>query len=151
MALERIEKIFSIFGNFSVIIGIGFAVYQINMAIDSEKRGIAINAISEVKSNGFLKAQTRLAAGPEGEAYINDKSLFLFDLNYVLNTYDALAMYYINHIADRCIIKQGVYQTAFDFEKILDRTNCDNRRRASFDQLLEMMKEEKTCNNVIMK
>ena len=139
MDIDKIEKKFSILGNFAVIVGVIFAIYQINIAIHAEKRGIAIDVISKTKTSEFLQAQTRLASWPECIAYKNDASLLLYDLNYVLNTYDIVAVYFINNIADRCIIKQGVYQTAIDFKKVLDISDCQKDKRISFDRFIEMI------------
>jgi len=135
----------------AIIVGIIFAYIQINQANDLEKRRTAVEAIRQTRSNEFLKAYARLK-----KESLKTKQIVIFpnkgnytidDVNYVINIYDYIAILYISNIADRCLIKDAVYEAGKDSSGIFDQILIDGNPypkeyRKNLDTFLLLMEKE---------
>jgi hypothetical protein len=138
---KKIEKAISILANIAVISGIIFAFAQIMQSNNFEKRRISIEAVSQTRSNDFLKAYTRLITAYRSKK-VEDQTSLIDDLNYVMNVYDTIAILYISELADKCIIKDTVYPDTKELSPILDVMSYPNEYRKHFDALLGFMEKE---------
>ena len=140
---KMIERVISILANIAVISGIIFAAIQITQSNKSEKRRIAIEAVSPTRSNDFLKAYARLKTAISIDSIdVEDQTSLIDDLNYVMNVYDNIAIMYISDLADRCIIKNAVYSAIREFSSILEAMSYPEEYRKNFDTLLDLMEKE---------
>ncbi|GEM_PF-2386032 len=141
--VKIIERAISFLANIAVISGIIFASIQITQSNKSEKRRIAIEAVSPTRSNDFLKAYARLKTAISTDSIdVEDQTSLIDDLNYVMNVYDNVAIMYISDLADRCIIKNAVYSAIREFSSIVDTLSYPKEYRKNFDTLLALMKQE---------
>lgn len=141
----RLERLLSILANTAVIAGIIFAFFQIIQTNQAEKRRIAIEAIRQVRTNEFLKANDELKTA-YATRHIGDEQTLLDNLNYVMNVYDNIAIMYINNLADRCVVKNSIYSGAKEFAPVLGFLKSPERYRNNFDMFIEHM-ERKDCGD----
>lgn len=138
---KKIEKLISILANVAVICGIIFALVQITQANKSEKRRISIDAVSQTRSNDFLKAYARLKTAYTSQE-VKDHTSLIDDLNFVINVYDNIAILYINDLADKSIIKANIYPTAKELSSILDAMSYPKEYKKNIETLLVLMEKE---------
>ena len=159
--LKLAERIASIVASIAVIVGIPIALVQlyqtdkfqketITLAGITEKRRIAIEAVDRTRSTEFLKAyrilkvtyHTRYAEPVKKRSLEEDQAL-IDSLNYVMNTYDSIAIMYINNLADRCIIKDSIYSGSKEIATFCDSFLYPEEERKNFNNLLALMEREK--------
>lgn len=136
--LIKIERIISIIANISVIVGIIFVFIQIIQSNHFERRRIAIETISQTRSNEFLKAYTRIKTYHNSKQ-VKDYNSLVDDINYVINAYDNIANLYINNLADKCIIKRSVFSATKELSPILDSMEYPVEYRKNFDKFIILM------------
>lgn len=141
--VKTVERSFSLLANAAVVTGIGFALYQLHQSNTFEKRRIGIEAVSQTKSAEFLKAYRMLKSAEETRQVADEEKIALVDsLNHVMNVYDNIATLYINDLADKCIIKNGVYSGAKEMAPISDSLSYPAKYRKHFDFFLGLMEQE---------
>lgn len=136
--VDRIAKSLSMGANAVVIAGIIVAFIQFYYAKRSEKVQNAINAVNETRSRDFLQAYTRLKTASESKKPA-DTTTLIDDLNYVMNTYDSIALLYINGLADRCVIRNGTYAASKEMSSISKSMSYPTEYRANFDRFVALM------------
>ena len=172
--VDQAEKITSIIANILIILGLIFALVQIIQVGRIEKRRIAIEAIEKIRTPEYIKAVARLKTitnfvKKEGikpipisltqdrerlETILNSieiegieltNILLIDDINYILNTYDNLAILYINDLVDKQIIENNVCENILEISDTLDFFECPDltRYRRNFDRFLKIMEKEK--------
>lgn len=158
--IEKTRKITSLIANLTIIIGIIFAGIQLWQTKDINRKQVAIEAVSKTKTDDFLKAYARLKTIYKidninmqmviqrvyNDDYIQSKILMIDDINYIMNTYNNIAILYLNEIADKDIIKSSIYSEMREFsnilENILDKSAYPNGYRKNFDMLLESLEKK---------
>jgi hypothetical protein len=148
--LRAIERKVSILASLAIVAGVFFAISQIRLSSAIEKRRVAVEAVRQIRSAEFIKAFRRLKTVYQTrQVDEKDKDSVIDSLNHVMNVYDDIAVVYINDIADKCIIKDGVYLSAMEMSDIsaaLSASPPENRNppenRKHFDLLLKLMGEE---------
>jgi hypothetical protein len=110
---------------------------QLNQAKRLDEKRVALDAVNRTKEKDFLRAFARLKtvsrhANPDGiddkvldtvygRGDRNEKIILLTDdVNFILNTYDNIAMLVRNKLGDLDILRQGAYPEARELSKILD-------------------------------
>ena len=111
--MNIMERLVKVVANLVVIAGIIIGILQLYQAKSSEKRQNTINAVSQTRSNDFLKAHARLKVAQKSK-YNQTEVSMVDDMNYVLNTYDNIALLYINDLIDRCMIKDASYNAVVE-------------------------------------
>lgn len=136
--IDKISKWLSIGANAVVIIGIILAFVQFSHMKRNEKIQNAINALNQTRSSEFLKAYTRLKTAQRGRN-TQDTQTLIDDLNYVMNTYDNIALLYINDLADRCVIKGGTHTATKEVSSIFEALSYPKENRNNFDRFVALM------------
>jgi len=139
--LNRIEKLVSMTANAVVIAGIFVAVFQLYQVKRTEKAQNAINAINQTRSSDFLKAYANLKTAYNSKK-VEDNTSLVDNLNYVMNTYDHIALLYINDLADRCLIRNATYSVIKEISPICDAMSYPMEYRKNFDRVLVLMEKE---------
>ena len=139
--LGKIERLLSMTANVVVIAGIFIAVFQLYQARVSEKAQNAINAINQTRSSDFLRAYARLKTAYNSKN-VGDAASLIDDLNYVMNTYDHIALLYMNNLANRCVIKNATYLAITEISPICDSMSYPKEYRKNFDKLLVLMDKD---------
>lgn len=140
----EVNPIITFLMNLSVIVAVILGFLQLNQSNRSDERLHAIEAVKQTRTVEFLKALTRLTEGFENT---NNDSMETFrdDLNYVMNTYDNIAILYLNDIVDKCIIKEAIESGLNNFIDILDSINFPVEYRKNID-LLKSELNRLLCN-----
>lgn len=119
---DKLLNVIKFTTNLSVIVAIIFGISEILQNKETERRKIAIEAVAKTRSIDFIKSFTRLKT-----AYISNKNIeiisdstYIDDLNYLMNTYDNIAILYKHDIADKNIIKQSIESNLIEFSKIIN-------------------------------
>ncbi len=139
--LERSEKAVAMIANVFVIAGILIAVIQLCQSRQTERTQNAINTINLTRSSEFLKAFARLKTAVETQTVL-DKVGLIDDLNFVMNTYDNMALLYINDVADRCVLKNAIHPSLREIVDISDAFLYPKGSRQNVDKVLELMRNE---------
>lgn len=139
--IKNLEKLISILANIAVICGIIFVLIQITQANEFEKRRIAIDAVSKTRSNDFLKAFARFKTACSSQE-VKDHTIFIDDLNFIINVYDNIAILYINDLADRAIIKANIYLAAKELSSILNTLTYPKVNNKNFKIFLTSMEND---------
>jgi hypothetical protein len=137
----KLEKPLAMAANVFVIVGIVLAVVSIFMTRQSERRQTAINAINTTRSNEFLKAYARLKTVYNSHQTA-DSVAMIDDLNYVMNTYDNIALLYSNHLADRCLLKDSTYPAVKEILAISDELSYPKESRKNVERVAALMERE---------
>jgi hypothetical protein len=166
--LKLAQRITAILASVAVIAGVCIALIQLHQteslerqrslqAEAAEKRRLAIEAISQARSVEFLRAYRRLT-----EVYLNrhnkppsadrpeerEERMALIDsLNYVMNVYDSIAIIYNHDLADRCIIKENIYDGSRQMARFCDAFQYQANYRKNFDAMLALMETQKCAPN----
>lgn len=98
-----------------MVIGIIFVFIQINQADTSEKRKIAIDAISPIMSNDFTARYATIMRCYRSNEKDRLKGDLSNDLYYVVGVYDNIAILCIYGLADKKIIKEMSYDSIKEF------------------------------------
>ncbi|HEX8129847.1 MAG TPA: hypothetical protein VF527_12155 [Pyrinomonadaceae bacterium] len=139
--IEQLEKTLAMTANTFVIVGIIVAVISLHMTSESEKRQNAITAISTTRSSDFLKAYTRLKTVHQSHETQDAVSL-IDDLNFVMNTYDNIALLYSNHLADRCLIKNSTYPAIKEILSISGALSYPKESIKNLEKVSALMEKE---------
>lgn len=145
-----LSKIVSFLANVAVVGGIYFAYTQINLSVTMEKQRIAIDAVSRARSPEFLKAYRQLKSVCERmppRATEQEKLALADPFNYVVSVYGQTERIYINNIADRCIIRDGVLSGVKEVtDKIcgqcLTTTTCTPEYQTRLREFVILMENE---------
>lgn len=139
--LSKLARYLAMAADIVVICGIFVAFLHLYLENRSEKVQNAINAIAQVRTNDFLKAYARLktAYNLKNVELSND---LIDDLNYVMNTYDHLALLYINKLADKCVIKDATYVALKEITPMCSSMSYPKEYRKNIDKLLKLMDKE---------
>jgi hypothetical protein len=141
--VRNLERAFSFFANVAVVVGIGFAVYQVRQTDVTERRRIAIEAVGQTRSPEFLTAYRRLKdAYASKQVNAGDSERLLDSLNHVMNVYDNVAILYAYGVGDRCIIKAGIESGAREVSPIAASFSYPDKYRDNFNSLLLLMERE---------
>lgn len=139
--ISQLAEPLQMLANVFVIVGILVAVISLFMTRESEKRQNAINAINTTRSSEFLKAYARLKTVYTSHQ-AGDSVTMIDDLNYVMNTYDNIAMLYSNHLADRCLIKDSTYPAIKEILAISDELSYPKESRKNVERVAALVEEE---------
>ncbi|MCB9052416.1 MAG: hypothetical protein H6556_23520 [Lewinellaceae bacterium] len=113
-------------------------------AIDLNKRQEAINAIYQVKENKMLEARARLAffavesfsqkdragfLGALNSVYSHNdtarnKMEFTYDINYLFNVFDNIALMHKNELVDQKIIKGSICEEVREFKYVYSKAKA---------------------------
>lgn len=140
----KVRNWISVITNIAVIAGIIFAYVQIKQANRTEKRRIAIEAVSLTRTAEFLKAYSILKTAYNTKK-VEDKNQLIDKLNYVMNVYDNIAILFINDLGDKCIIKNAVYPGVTEFYAILNSMQYPYEYKKNVNTLVEILKDV-DCN-----
>lgn len=141
--VQTLEKPFALLANVVVVLGIIFALVQYIQSNRAEKRRLAIEAVSQTRSNDFLKAYSNLKAAYRDGRIEGEPTSIKDDINYVMNVYDHIALLYINDLADRCIIRNSIHPAVKDLLPICDAMSYPKKYREHLDTLLNLMEQER--------
>ncbi len=125
----------TILSNLAVLSGIIFGVIQIRQNTTSEKRIIAIEAISQLESRDFLKAFARLKTVYK-EKQFSDKKLLIDDLNYIMGIYERISLLYMQDLAERSILKSAICPQLKETITIIESLNYPDKYRVNFNDLI---------------
>jgi hypothetical protein len=106
--LEASQQITAILANLVVVagtVGVVLAYRQWQDAKRAEITQAAITAMSQTRTPEFLKAYSRLVRVQRHPADATPDS---DDVDYVVNTYDQIALLYLNGVVDRCLVKRAI-------------------------------------------
>jgi hypothetical protein len=144
--LSKIEKPISLLANLATIagiVGLFIALFQFQQSKKSEKTQNAINAISQTRSSDFLKAYARLkTAHNSNSVKAEDTASLIDDLNFVVNTYDNIALQYINNIADRCVLAIAINSGIKEILPVCDKMSYPKEYKKNIDKLLALMERD---------
>ena len=149
-SFKNFVQVVGLLANIAIIVGIAFAFIQIKQANQTERKRVAIEAVRQTRSNEFTQAHTRLRTIYVSQ-HLNTENLnsIIDDLNYTMNVIDDIAILYINDIADKCIIKNMIYDSLKEFSPVLDFLSSSlsypDEYRKNFEVLKELMEKE-ACN-----
>jgi|GEM_PF-4207120 len=101
-----IPLVLEVMANLFVVLGVPIALLQIHDSEQSERRRIAIEAVSELRSPRFLEAYTRIidAGQPPNQQNIVADPDLRDDLLYLVSAYKNIACLYRNNLADKRVI-----------------------------------------------
>jgi hypothetical protein len=139
--IDRLEKPLAMTESVFVIVGIILVFVSLYMTDKSEKRQNAINAISTTRSSDFLKAYTRLKTVYNSHE-TKDAAVLIDDLNFVMNTYDNIALQYTNHLADRCLIKNSTYPAIKEMLSISHALSYPKESLKNVEKVSALMEKE---------
>lgn len=126
-----------------VIAGIALGIFQLYQAKLTEKRQNTINAVIQTRSIDFLKAYGRLkAVQKSGQVKDVGSTSVVNDLNYVMNTYDHIALLYMNDLVDRCIVKNTIYSAIEEIMPIWETMKYPKEYRKNIETFKDMMSKE---------
>jgi hypothetical protein len=140
---KKVERVTALLSSVAVVAGVFFAVYQLKQSDAAERRRAAIESGGRTRSAEFLNDYRVLkAAYLRGHISEEEKVSLADPLNYVMNVYDGVALMYINNLADRCIIKDYVYEGAKEMAEISKGLSYPDDYRKNFDLSLRLMEKE---------
>ena len=141
--LNITERLVSVVADIVVIAGIIIGVLQLYQAISSEKRQNTINAVAQTRSNDFLQSYARLKTAHKSN-YNQTEDSVVDDLNYIMNTYDNIALLYISDVIDRCMIKNASYNAVEETLTLSESMKYPAEYSKNIRVFLDMMKK-KVC------
>ncbi len=134
---ERASRVITFSTKLSVIVAVGFGIFQVNYQREVEARKVAIELANATREPGFLRAFSRLKGACAG-AVVEDKQGFVDDLNHVVAVFDNIAILYLNDLADREIVGESIGGKLKEFCGIMDSIEgFPPEERINIDQLHE--------------
>lgn len=112
LSSESTGRWVQVLANVATILGIIFAVVQLRVAIEVDRRQTTANVLRTTRDVGLLQAIRRLeqvksTGRPAAESWTEQ---MISDRDFVLNTYDSLAIYLNADTLDACLVKAHTLQ-----------------------------------------
>ncbi len=140
---ETVERLISIASNIAVIAGIVFAFIQVDQSNQSEKRLVAIEAIRQTRTDDFIKSYTRVKSAFQLKVNIAQDNSLIDDINFIKNTYDNIAILYLNDLGDKNIIREAIYLGVKDFYLTIKGSPLAANISKSLKTFIDKMESEK--------
>ncbi len=103
------KEILSLLANFAIVLGILFAIIQINNDKKIERKKIAIETIDKTRTQEFIRSYVRIKRCIENNEKHNiDEITFQIDINYIANIYGNIQRLYNKDLVEKHIIKDGI-------------------------------------------
>lgn len=124
---QQLTPATAVLANIAIVAGIGFAALQLTQFRSAERRRIAIEATTPLRSPQFLDAYTKVTDAASTDPDIRHAASVLDDLYYIVSVYDNIARLYVSGLADKEVIRNEVQGRLDVLVSVMEATGWPTR------------------------